>query len=294
MSVKGFINVNKPSGVTSAHVVSVLKRKFNIKTIGHMGTLDPLANGILPIAIGRATRMFDYFLEKNKTYEAHIDFGYETDTLDTDGVVTKNNDAIVTKEQIQNVLQEFVGKTMQTPPLYSAKKVNGKKAYELARENVEFTLKPKEVEISEFILLNHVVNNTFNFKITCSSGTYIRSLERDLGYKLGTFGTISKLTRTLSGYFNIKDSYSLADIKESSYAIEHFITPIEKVFSHYSKITLNDKEYAMVRNGLAVEYIDKNNMINDTAGQTFVFYNDNLLGIAEIKNNTLKLKTFLE
>ena len=194
----GFINVYKPSLMTSNAVLAKIKRQYGIKKIGHMGTLDPLAEGVLPIAIGNATRMFDYFLNKQKTYIATFEFGYETDTLDSQGEKIAETNVLPTKDEVLNVLSGFMGKQLQMPPKYSAKNVNGKRAYDLARAGVDFELNPKEIEIFNINLLENN-GNTFVFEITCSSGTYIRSIGRDLGYKLNSLATMTKLIRTKSG-----------------------------------------------------------------------------------------------
>ena len=205
----GFVNVNKPSGLGSSKVVSVLKKHFNIKKIGHMGTLDPLAEGVLPIAIGKATRMFDYMLEKNKTYIAQFTFGKTTDTLDSDGQVTETTTIIPTKNKILSILPKLIGRISQIPPQYSAKKVNGKCAYDFARNGEKVELSPKEIEIYDIKLLNQINNTTFEFEIECSGGTYIRSIARDMADLLNSKAYMSKLIRTKSGKFELNNSFTL-------------------------------------------------------------------------------------
>lgn len=155
----GFINIYKPNGMTSNAVVQKIKKHFHINKIGHMGTLDPMAEGLLPIAIGKATRLFDYMLDKKKTYNVIFEFGYETNTLDITGEKTASNACDITSENIKSVCEEMIGKQMQMPPKFSAKNVNGARAYDLARRGIEFELKPKEIEIYQFDLLSRIDQN---------------------------------------------------------------------------------------------------------------------------------------
>ena len=191
----GFVNVNKPSGISSSKVVSICKKIFNTKKIGHMGTLDPLAEGVLPIAIGKATRMFDYFLDKHKEYVAEFTFGMTTDTLDAEGNIIEKCDYIPTKEKIIEILPSLIGVIDQIPPQYSAKKVNGRCAYDLARAGQIVDLKPKRIEIYDIKLLE-VKDNKFTFLIECSGGTYIRSIARDIATLVNSKAYMSKLIRT--------------------------------------------------------------------------------------------------
>ena len=181
----GFICVDKAEGVSSAAEVNVIK-KLTKTPCGHMGTLDPMASGVLPVAIGNAARLFDYFLEKRKTYVAVFRFGVDSDTLYTTGQMRLNAGYVPTKEQISNVLNDFVGEINQVPPRYSAKNVSGMRSYELARKGVEFELPPKKVTIYSLNLLEQKDTDSFSFKIECGGGTYIRSLARDLGKRLTT------------------------------------------------------------------------------------------------------------
>lgn len=303
--MQGFINIYKPSGITSAYVVSKVKKHLNTKKVGHMGTLDPLASGVLPIAIGKATRMFDYFLEKNKTYVAVFKFGYETDTLDSDGVVTNKTDNTPNKEDILDALPNLTGELLQMPPKYSAKKIKGKKAYELAREGIEFTLKTKQIEVHEFRLIEQIDDYSFKFLIDCSSGTYIRSLGRDLGYEVNSLATMTSLERVESGFFNTENAISLDDFvnlpKEQA---EQKIIKINKVFSHYENIYLNETSFNKLKNGVSINLLTlidndltKNNVTQENlenCENIFVFSDNNiLLGVARSENNILKIKTFL-
>lgn len=283
----GFLNIYKPSGVSSAFVVNKIKRKFNINKIGHMGTLDPMASGILPVAIGKATRMFDYFLEKKKSYIATFTFGYETDTLDATGQVTNKSNNIPNQKDILNALSNMIGKINQLPPQFSAKKVNGKKAYDIARSGEYVELKPKEIEIFDFKFLNQE-ENSYQFLITCSSGTYIRSICRDLAYSLNTFATMTKLERIESGFFNLDNSITLDDILQLD-SIDNILIPIYEVFKNQLKsIEINLTLYNKLSNGIKVK-----NQLN-IEDNTMLIVEGKLVGISGIKeDNILFIKTNL-
>ena len=182
--MNGIFNILKPTGMTSNAVLTKIKKRFNIKKVGHLGTLDPLATGVLPITIGKATKLFDYFLKKDKIYKAVFTFGKTTTTLDSEGDVTSESSVIPTKEQIESVLSKLVGEVDQVPPNFSAKNVNGQRAYTLARQEVDFVLPPKRVSIYGIELLSQVSENSYLFNIHCSSGTYIRSIAREMATSL--------------------------------------------------------------------------------------------------------------
>lgn len=277
----GFINVYKPSGITSNAVISKIKRRVKPDKLGHMGTLDPMAEGVLPIAIGNATRMFDYFLNKTKTYIATFEFGYETDTLDATGNIERSTDALPTPDMVKEALSSFIGKCNQMPPKYSAKNVNGRRAYDMAREGIEFELKPKEIEILEFEYLSHV-GNKYEFKITCSSGTYIRSIGRDLGYKLNSLATMTKLIRSVSGRFTIDNAVKLEDL-ENIEDLNSILLPIDEVFV-YDKYEVSNEYAIKLKNGMTIKCELDN-------GLYFVTNNSLNLGVAEVYNGTIKLKT---
>lgn len=281
----GFLNVYKPSGITSNAVVQKIKHRFKIKKIGHTGTLDPMACGILPIAIGKATRLFDYALEKTKKYIAIFDFSYETDTLDADGETINTTDKVVSISDINLVLQQMIGKQMQIPPKYSAKNINGKRAYDLARDGVNFELPPKEIEIFDIKLIEQVDLSKFKFEITCSSGTYIRSIGRDLAKLLGTIATMTFLERTETGNFNCASAIKLESILDSEKIENLLISPID-VFKHYPKLEISTTIYTDLINGKFVSGKIKNN--------TFLMHNGNLIGVAKPNEKQIKIDTYLE
>lgn len=207
------INLNKPTGMSSFLAVKKVARLLGVKKAGHMGTLDPLGTGVLLVGVNKGTKLFDEYLKKIKTYVAVFHFGYETDTLDSEGSIINQNDTVVTENDIREILPVFVGRQLQMPPAFSAKKINGKKACDLARKGEAVELKPKEIEIYKIDLIRSFGNNNFQFEITCSSGTYVRSICRDIACKLSTYGTMLSIIRTKCGSFDISNSCTLADIQ---------------------------------------------------------------------------------
>lgn len=282
----GIVIVNKKVNVTSNDVVVKIKHLLNEKKVGHLGTLDPLASGVLPVAIGRATRLFDYFLDKKKTYKARFKFGVQTDTLDLEGKVIKKSQVIPTLEQIKKAIKEnFLGKIMQVPPLHSSKKVNGKRAYELARHGEEVELKPSEKTIYKFECLREVDKYTFEFEIVCSSGTYIRSLARDLGEKTGSCATMTSLIRTKSGEFKLEDGINFEELNVES--IKKSLIPVERCLDELEKITVSERQYKNLRDGKKI-FVD--NLSNK---KYLVFCEKKCVGIGEIRENALKMLTYL-
>ncbi len=279
----GFVNIYKPSNVSSNHVVVALKKKFNIKKVGHFGTLDPMACGVLPIAIGKATRLFDCSLGKSKRYIAIFDFGYETDTLDATGQILSRCDSIPTANEIAKILASMIGKIQQLPPKFSAKNINGMRAYELARANIEFELKPKEIEIFDLQLIEQVSDSAFKFDITCSSGTYIRSIARDMAHMLGSLSTMTFLERVSSGNFDKSTSISLQDVLEIDDINSILITPTT-AFPAFDKVYIDNQDYIDLKNGKKL-----NRIIDKDA---FVMLNDQVVGVAN-KGQKLSLDIFL-
>ena len=221
----GLIVIDKPSGLSSFLVVNITKRSLGVKKAGHMGTLDPLASGVLVVGIGKGTKLFDHFLGHEKSYYAEYEFGYETDTLDLEGKVLKKNDCVVTEDDLKKILPNFLGQISQMPPVYSAKKIDGKKACDLARSGQVVELKPKEVEVFELELVKKVAKNKFGFNIRCSSGFYVRALGRDLAEKLGTFATTTCIRRTECCGYSLDKAQSLEDIK----AGKAVVYPLEEI-----------------------------------------------------------------
>ena len=209
----GIIALNKPTGMSSSLAVSIVKRILHPNKIGHLGTLDPLGTGVLLLAVNKGTKLFDLYLNKKKTYRAVFKFGIETETFDSEGKITKENDCTLNYEEVSAVTKYFLGEQDQLPPLYSAKKVNGKKAYELARQGKTVELKTRRVNVFRFDCLYELEKNTFMFEIECSAGTYIRSLCRDIATKLSTYGTMVSIIRTKCGVLCLNDCCTLEEIR---------------------------------------------------------------------------------
>lgn len=281
--MKGFINLYKPAGMSSAAAVSVVKKKFHVPC-GHMGTLDPMAEGILPIGLGKTTRLFRYLLDKEKRYIAKFKFGISTDTLDTTGKVTKVTELVPTADEINEILPRFIGKIAQVPPKYSAKCIDGKRGYQLARNGVEFELPPKEVIIKNVTLNGQTAPDEFEFTIDCLGGTYIRSLARDIGEACNTVAVMSSLIRARAGAFCIENSVKLEDFKESDDA-EKFILASE-IAVDYEKLVLTAQQSEKILNGIFPDY--------GFADGIYRVYNESeFWGIGEAKEGILKINAYV-
>lgn len=208
--------INKPTGMNSMTCVKRVQRLLGAKKAGHLGTLDPLASGVLVVALNKATKLFEAHLKDTKTYRAVFKFGIETTTFDSEGDINVLQEVEIEREQVESVLKNLVGAYEQMPPAYSAKKIGGKKAYELAREGKVVELKTKLVTVFQFDLLNQLEKNTFLFEIKCSSGTYIRSLARDLAKELGTVGVMVGLVRVEAGPYNLSQAVNLEELTLNS------------------------------------------------------------------------------
>lgn len=221
--MNGILVINKPNGYTSRDIVNIVSKKLGTKKVGHTGTLDPLATGVLVLPIGKALKIAELLTAETKTYIAKVVLGYETDTLDITGKEIKRNIPSCTKDEIESALKTFIGKSNQEVPMYSAVKVAGKKLYEYARNGIEVTPPTKEIEVFSLELVDQPIcmDNMIEFTIKCkvSKGTYIRSLIRDIGYKLGTYGTMKELNRISQGIFTIEESYTLEDIEKENYKL---------------------------------------------------------------------------
>lgn len=285
--LSGFININKKSGFSSNKALSILKynlKQNNIITkVGHFGTLDPIAEGVLPVALGRATRLFDYSLDKTKEYIARFVFGVETDTLDGTGKVIKTENKPIKVEDIMTAIPHLIGEIEQMPPAYSAKSIGGVRAYRLAREGKEVILHPKKIIINSIELLRQVNENQFEFKISCGGGTYIRSIVRDMADLMGTCGYMSALRRTASGIFTLESACDLDDLSD----IEEKILPITFFTDLFKRYELSDREFSTIKNGVPT-----------SVGFNYelplaVYYCGELLGIGTVSNEKLIIKTWL-
>lgn len=213
--INGIVVLNKPTGMNSMKAVKQVQYKLNAKKAGHLGTLDPMGTGVLLVALGKGTKLFDIHLKDKKSYRAVFKFGIQTDTLDSDGKIDKLDQCDITFDAIKNICPNFVGEFNQMPPIYSAKKIKGKKAYQLARMGQQVILKTKLIQIYSFDVIEQLEKNTFLFQIECSSGTYIRSLCRDVANALGTCATMVAIIRMYSGQYKLNDSVTLQELSQS-------------------------------------------------------------------------------
>ena len=276
----GVIIINKQKNFTSHDVVNVIRKKLNTKKVGHTGTLDPNATGVLPILVGKATKISKYLIEHDKTYIATIKLGEKTDTGDSEGQVIEEKlvPTDLKEEDINNTLQSFLGKQKQVPPMYSAIKINGKKLYEYAREGKEVKLEAREVEIYKIQLLEYK-NSKIKFEVECSKGTYIRTLCEDIAKKLGTVGYMEELQRTKVNNFKIGDSVLLDDITLEN--VEEDLIKIEEVFKEKDKIELDNKKLELFLNGVKLTY--------DLPKDIYRIYNNKqFIGIGIVENKLLK------
>lgn len=247
-NMQGAIIVNKAPDMTSRDVINILNKKFNTKSIGHTGTLDPIAEGVLVCLIGKYTKLTDILINHDKEYIASFKLGILTDTLDITGKILKEEKINLTKEEIQKTILSFKGTYNQEVPIYSAVKINGKKLYEYARNNEEITLPKREVNIYDIELLN-IDNDIITIKTKVSKGTYIRSLIRDIGLKLNTNATMTKLIRTKLGKFTIEESYTLEGIQNDNYKL----LSLEDLIN-LDTININEEMLFKIKNGQIIDY----------------------------------------
>lgn len=291
--LKGILNVNKEKGISSARVVSLVRRALGMKKVGHTGTLDLEASGVLPIVLGKATRVSDYMMTKDKVYETELILGAKTDTLDAAGKILEESDREVTKEEFLQVMNTFKGEIEQIPPMYSALKVNGKKLYDLAREGIEIERKKRKVNIYDIELLFFAFPKA-TIRVTCSKGTYIRTLVDDIGEKLGSLAYVNELKRVRVGDFDIKDSIKSGDLLEiPKEELIKKLYSIDTALKDFEKIVLDRKYLDKLVNGQVVE-IDKNygKIIRVYAGDDFIGLGNNF---SQDGKNFLKMeKVFYE
>lgn len=294
--IEGVICVLKPPGMSSSDAVTDIRRVLNEKRVGHTGTLDPAAAGVLPILVGRATRLFDFLVDKQKEYVAEIVFGKATDTEDATGTVTAESDKKVTAEELSSVLPAFTGDIEQTPPVYSALNVNGEKLYKLARKG-KLTETPetkkRTITVFELELLRQTGENRFLIRIVCSKGTYIRTLCKDIGAACGSPAYMGFLLRTRSGAFKLEDSYSVSEIAELNEAgrLGEAVIPMDRAISHIPGIWLKGlsaKNRNLLIHGAGIDF-DR-----DVSGAPRRIYLDGeFLGLGEVKEGKLAITVWL-
>lgn len=283
--IHGIINVCKEQGFTSHDVVAKLRGILKQKKIGHTGTLDPDATGVLPVCLGKGTKLCDLLTDRDKTYQAVMLLGITTDTQDTSGTVLCTKEPAVTKEQVQEAVNSFIGAYDQIPPMYSALKVNGKKLYELAREGKVIERKARNVFIHD-IQVECIEMPRVTMTVSCSKGTYIRTLCYDIGEKLGCGACMEKLIRTKAGSFLIEDSFTLKEIEElrDNGRLDEHVTAIDAMFMEYPRVTVKEEFYKFLMNGNAF-YINQTEeeevapglvRVYDSQNQFFAVYEYNL------------------
>ena len=274
--MNGIILVNKPYGYTSRDVVNILCKKFKTKRIGHTGTLDPIATGVLILCIGSATKLVEALTSDDKEYIATVELGTLTDTLDNTGNVIKEEKTNLNVNQIKKALEKMQGVYEQEVPIYSAVKINGKKLYEYAREGINVDLPKRMVNIKSLELINNIKyeNNKTTFQIRChvSKGTYIRSLVNDIAHELGTVGTMTSLNRVKQGIFNISDSYTLEDIENDNYKL----LSIKEALSNVKQVIVSGEALFKIKNGTRLENI---------------YHSDKVLFLDEFNNEIALYKT---
>ncbi len=286
--MRGILNINKPKGITSFDVIAKLRKILNIKKIGHAGTLDPLATGVLPIFISNTTRLIQ-FAPKVKSYRAYARLGIETQTYDAQGEIISKNITDYNLEEIKNILHKFEGKYLQTPPIYSAISVNGKRLYEYARKNQEVEIPQKEVEIFNIEVVDFLIEGDFPlliFDINCAGGVYVRSVIHDLGQKLKTGAMMENLTRTMSANLKIEDSVKLDDLTAENVS-DYIINPRQVL--NLEEILLNDIDFDKIQKGQFISNTSKN--VSDNFVK--LVYNDNLVGIGLTDDDLIKPKVVL-
>lgn len=291
----GLLLLNKPQGITSFGAVARIKKLTGEKRVGHTGTLDPMATGVLPILIGRATVLSQYLIEADKSYSATIKLGIETDSCDITGNVVSQNNVSITDAEIEAVLKGFMGKQQQTPPMFSAIKQNGVRMYELARKGETVDIPAREIEVfslSKTSLLNR--EDEFNIDCNVSKGTYIRSLCRDIGKTLGTGATLTALCRTKTAGFDIDRCVDLDDLTPEN--IGEYILPCEQVVNYMPQIQISEKQAIRFCNGgqLSLERLKESSFTDNTLYR--VYYGNKMLGLGltDLNEQSLKIQCLID
>ena len=277
----GFININKAKDMTSHDVVNIVRKIMQTKKVGHAGTLDPFATGVLPVAVGRATKFIDYLADCDKSYRAEILFGIETDTGDITGnIINRANFTMPSIKTITTNLNLFIGTIEQVPPKYSAIKINGRKAYELARKNIEFTLPSRSVTVNDISIVN-VTDNTLTIDVDCSKGTYIRSLAVDIAVQMNTLATLNNLQRSRVGDFFLSEAVPLDRLQEVS---DTLIVEVDACLKHLPKFNLPAHRVRAFFNGLSTR-------VNKDLADELVFRvyaDDEFVGVGKVVDGEIK------
>ena len=294
ISKQGWINLYKPKNITSFKAINSIKKKFSINKIGHAGTLDPMAEGVLPIAIGKATKLIPYISNMNKEYEFTVTWGIQTTTDDAEGKILFESSYLPKRKEIEKKIINYIGFISQTPPKVSAVKINGKRAYKLFRENKKFTIQPKKVFIEDLCITDHSINKT-SFKILCGQGFYVRSLARDLAIDLKTYGHISSLKRSKVGKFSEKNSILLDDLlkigqtHEEINCISTTISMLDDILAYEIEEKLDIENLSF---GRSIK-IDERKIINPSSinldkKNIFLFKKGDIVSIGKLDGNLFK------
>lgn len=292
--MNGILIINKEKGCTSHDIVYKVKKIFNEK-VGHTGTLDPLAEGVLPILIGKGTLCSKYLINHDKKYVVNLELGQKTETADLEGKIIEEKkipDKSLTQSKIEKVLKSFIGKQQQMPPIYSAIKVNGKKLYEYARKGQNVEIKPREIEIYDIKLINiDAQKKQIQFEVFCGKGTYIRSLCEDIAEKLETVGYMESLKRIQVGDFKIEESSKIQELeenKEDTKYLESKIISVEEIFKNKEKIKLDDKKMQLFLNGVKITQNQENDIYR------IYDKNEKFIGIGIVQDKLLKRDIILD
>lgn len=291
--MNGVINIYKNTGMTSFDVVAMVRRVAKMKKVGHTGTLDPAASGVLPVCLGKATKIIDYIMENKKVYRVNLKLGMVTDTYDLEGEILREEDAShITKDEILNCINSFVGTIDQVPPMYSALKQNGVRLYELARQGIEVHREARKITIYSIENIKIESNDNIQMDVCCSKGTYIRSLCYDIGEKLNVGATMTALERIQNGPFTKEEAINIEDLTEE--LLEKYIISIEKALDSFEKITVNEKFGKLLRNGVKVF---DNRMYSEEVelNKLYRVYEDNgvFLGLGKRDEKGFKLEKLL-
>ncbi|MBR0360628.1 MAG: tRNA pseudouridine(55) synthase TruB [Clostridia bacterium] len=262
--MNGVIIIDKPKGKTSHDIVGILRKKFGTRRVGHTGTLDPLATGVLPVCIGNATRAADMLIESDKKYRATFLLGKRSDTLDIEGQITEENEVSVSEEDVRRVVSEFIGEQDQIPPMYSAIKKDGKKLYDLAREGIEIEREPRRINIYSIDICD-IALPAVTIDVHCSKGTYIRSLCDDIGTKLGCGAVMTELRRTYTAGFAIEDAYTIDELDKLE-DLSGTLKTTDSLFLSLPEIQLNEKQEKSITNGVRMTWR------NGKEGETYRVY----------------------
>jgi tRNA pseudouridine55 synthase len=291
LKVDGWIVLDKPVGVTSTHALSIVKRLYKADKAGHAGTLDPLASGILPLAFGEATKTVPYVMDGEKAYRFTVTWGVETNTDDSDGVVVKSAAVRPTRDQIEAILPRFIGVILQTPPQFSALKIDGERAYDLAREGEVVKLEPREVVITSLALVSQT-EDTATFEAECGKGTYVRALARDFGRILGCYGHITALRRTRVGPFSEMEAATIPDLQAAgedgplAADLQAMMQPVERGLSSLHAIAVSSHDAQRLKNGQSIILRGRDAPI--VLGQAYATHQGKLIALVDGENGELK------